>query len=167
MNPAQNPVDVWIDRSDRYRRQRDVLQSELDHTRAALAAESGHVERLRTANLEFADDLDHVRDHLAHRTADLDAVVAERDAALERVAELEDEREQLRTSIADEFREHRAARARIAELEEQRLGALELHRPKSGNIGPECTACGAEDDPEPWPCSTMLVLDYSRDLSDR
>jgi hypothetical protein len=44
-----------------YKDQRDVLQAELDAARAVLA----------------------------HRTADLDAVVAERDAALERVAELE------------------------------------------------------------------------------
>lgn len=69
---------------------------------------------------------------LAARQMDHDAVVAERDELAERVAELEAER----------------------------AGALDLHRPKFGEIGPECTACGAEGDPEPWPCSTMLALDY-------
>jgi hypothetical protein len=51
----------WRNAARGYKDQRDVLQAELDATRAVLA----------------------------HRTADLDAVVAERDAALERVAELE------------------------------------------------------------------------------
>jgi hypothetical protein len=72
-----------------YKDQRDVLQAELDATRAVLATESGHVERQRTANLELVAALDRADALRDHYKADLDAVVAERDAALERVAELE------------------------------------------------------------------------------
>ena len=74
---------------------RNVLQAELDATRAVLA----------------------------HRTADLDAVVAERDAALERVAELEATTRDLLLALDDE-QERKALRVSTWSLATRVQGLL-------------------------------------------
>ena len=66
----------------------DVLQAELVAARARATEDDRHVRAFAQKNGQLWAENERLRALLAHRTADHDAVVAERDAALERVAEL-------------------------------------------------------------------------------